>query len=271
MMKYIKSIHPKSTQGDDPMPAAGAHYQFGQLVLAQLDLCHCSCLPQYKNMFDLGCQGPDLLFFYRPYHKNMVACLGGALHRDSGAALFAPLVERRKMWTAPLTAYLLGVCCHYALDSACHPLIDQLAPSSTQHRVLEAALDRLVFDQYGIYAPRQELLPKKVDLSALQTSYPQLNPSILKESACSIRWYNHLLEHPKLVISLEKLLGKQGAFSSMCVPESVEADDTARQVLPLFEGAIPHALRLIALLLDQDSTEALLYREMEKNFEGVTP
>ncbi len=253
------------------MPAAGTPYQFGQLVLTQFDLCHHSYLIQYKNMFDLGCQGPDLLFFYRPYHKNMVSCLGGALHRDSGATLFAPLVERRKYWTESLTAYLMGMCCHYALDAACHPLINQLAPTSMEHKLLEAALDRLVFDQHHITAPRQEMLPKSVDVSALQAVYPQMSPSILKESVRSIRNYNQLLEHTKLVSILERLLGVSGVFSSMCVPNSVAQDAPAQQVLPLVSAAIPHALRLMTLIGAEYISEDMLDREMEKNFEGETP
>ncbi len=253
------------------MPAAGAHYQFGQMVLRQCPPHVAQRIQQEKGMFDLGTQGPDILFFYRPYSKNPIAQLGGSIHRKGGHHLFLPLLPHRDSWSPALTAYLLGVCCHYGLDRLCHSLIDVIAPSHLQHQEIEAALDRLIFDQQGVTLPRQKMIPKAVDIPALQTVYDQLTKGQLREAAHSLRWYTHLLEHPRLLTTLEGISGKRGAFSPMCVPPQVASDAPAHQVLALFPTALEDTLRLMTIILDQETTEDDLLREMKLNYEGVTP
>lgn len=253
------------------MPAAGAHYQFGQLVQASCSPAVAQAISIHQAMFDLGTQGPDILFFYRPYSKNPISRLGGTIHSHSGHHLLLPLLPERENWSAPLTAYLLGLCCHYSLDSACHPRINQLAPTTKEHQRIEAALDRLVFDSYHLTAPRHHMVPTGVDIPTLQAVYPELTRVLLKEAAASLHHYNRLLEHPKLVSTLEGILGKTGAFSLMCVPKAVPSQDDVHQLLPLFHQAIPQACRLLSILLDKATTDDTLLREMNLNYEGVTP
>ncbi len=253
------------------MPAAGAHYQFGQLVQASASPAVTQAISSHQAMFDLGTQGPDILFFYRPYSKNPISRLGHILHSHSGHHLLLPLLPERSDWSPALTAYLLGLCCHYILDSRCHPRINQLAPTTKQHQRIEAALDRLVFDSYHLTAPRHHMAPTKVDIPALQAVYSELTRGQLREAAASLHHYNHLLEHPRLVSTLEGIAGKPGAFSLMCVPPEIAPEDSVHQLLPLFQAAIPQACRLLAILLDTATNDDTLLREMNLNYEGVTP
>ncbi len=251
------------------MPAAGAHYQFGQLILQQCPPSIAQHIHSNKAMFDVGTQGPDLLFFYRPYHKNPVSQLGHAIHSRSGHHLLLPLLPERESWSPPLIAYLLGLCCHYSLDRSCHPLIMELAPSNVEHQQIEAALDRLVFDRHAITTPRHKMVPTHVDIAALQQIYPQLIRSQLKEATLSLHYYNLLLEHPRLVGGLERLLGKSGSFSPMCLPTQVAADAPAHQILPLFDGCIDSTLHLMSLLLDGNTHDDTLLNHMKQNYEGA--
>ena len=75
------------------MPAAYAHYRFGQDVL--------SCLPQDKQasiqthraLYDLGLHGPDLLFYYRPLSHDPLKHQGSAMHQAAAADFFRPAGE----------------------------------------------------------------------------------------------------------------------------------------------------------------------------------
>lgn len=251
------------------MPAAGTHYHFAQLVLHQCPPPIAQVILAEKDMFDLGAQGPDLLFFYRPYRKTPISQLGHSIHSRSGDYLLLPILSQRTSWSPALTAYLLGLCCHYGLDRTCHPLIIALAPSNVEHQRIESALDRLVFDHYAITIPRYKMLPRGGDISALQAVYSQLTPAQLRECVRSTHGYNHLLEHPRLVTALEGLLGKRGKFSEMCLPATVAEDAPAHQILPLFHRAIPSTLKLLELLMDPEMSDETLLAEMNLNYEGV--
>ena len=40
------------------------------------------------NLYNIGLQGPDILFFYQPLKKNPVNTLGNQLHQDIARAFF---------------------------------------------------------------------------------------------------------------------------------------------------------------------------------------
>ena len=48
------------------MPAAYAHYRFGQAVFSRLPAEKQKIIQAHRALYDLGLQGPDLLFHYRP-------------------------------------------------------------------------------------------------------------------------------------------------------------------------------------------------------------
>ena len=48
------------------MPNYYAHLTFGQRVLADLPAGLSELIEQEREAFDLGCLGPDPLFFYQP-------------------------------------------------------------------------------------------------------------------------------------------------------------------------------------------------------------
>ncbi|UQT49707.1 hypothetical protein M5E87_08415 [Flavonifractor plautii] len=54
------------------MPNYYAHLTFGQRVLADLPAYLSELIEQEREAFDLGCLGPDPLFFYQPIRPNAV-------------------------------------------------------------------------------------------------------------------------------------------------------------------------------------------------------
>ena len=114
--------------GGDIMPAIYAHDRFGakvsELVNGQLkDTIHA-----HYTQFQIGLQGPDIFFFYRPWSKNKVNQYGTHLHGISAYPFFkhALLVVRKKGRGSKEYAYLIGFICHFILDSECHPYVEKM-------------------------------------------------------------------------------------------------------------------------------------------------
>ena len=62
------------------MPAAHAHYRFGQLVFSRLPEEKQKLIQAHRTLYDLGLQGPDLLFHYRPLRHDPQKGTGSRLH-----------------------------------------------------------------------------------------------------------------------------------------------------------------------------------------------
>ena len=63
------------------MPASYTHQCFGDDLLRYMNSDHKTLIKQYKNLFNLGLQGPDLLFYYHPLKKNRVQDIGIKMHQ----------------------------------------------------------------------------------------------------------------------------------------------------------------------------------------------
>lgn len=72
------------------MPNYYAHLSLGAQVLSQLPQELSLLLNRERSAFDLGCLGPDPLFFYRPTLPNPVRREGVAMHARVRAARIRP-------------------------------------------------------------------------------------------------------------------------------------------------------------------------------------
>ena len=71
------------------MPASYTHQQFGNQVLNKLENTTIKkIINDNLNLYNIGLQGPDILFFYQPLKKNPVNTLGNQLHQDIARAFF---------------------------------------------------------------------------------------------------------------------------------------------------------------------------------------
>ena len=112
------------------MPDTTAHHYFGQQVFKALPADVQALLSAHKSVFDLGLQGPDLLFYYKPFLNNQIRELGVQIHWHSARGRMAAAAARlRERADDAALCYLLGYACHHALDSAFHGDIARLASS----------------------------------------------------------------------------------------------------------------------------------------------
>ena len=130
------------------MPSTYAHDRFGARVLERLPQDVRRVLQAHRNLYDIGLQGPDVLFHHKALHKNPVNELGRAMHKWSGRRFFGSLTDKAQDDAAK--AYLCGVLCHFALDSTCHSTVNAIAVRvDVHHYDVETELERTLMLQDG--------------------------------------------------------------------------------------------------------------------------
>ena len=138
------------------MPAATTHVEFAKDVYRLLSD---EMKQQITNMpmFYLGSQGPDMLFFSKAsLFPGSLKKYGNLMHASKVPQVIAHFEKYRE--DPDLNSYFMGFLCHYALDSAAHPLVFALAKhihnetgnhEGTVHVTLEAHIDIWILHQRG--------------------------------------------------------------------------------------------------------------------------
>ncbi|MDD3946623.1 MAG: zinc dependent phospholipase C family protein [Clostridia bacterium] len=141
------------------MPSNVVHCYFAQRVYDSFTPELKAVADKDKQAYLVGAQGPDLLFYMR-FEKPPLNKLGEMLHRsfDTANLMRKSALYAKQHDSEPITAFLLGQLCHYALDSELHSYIyhrekDLPAhyPASAAkyiHVVFESGLDYLCIRDY---------------------------------------------------------------------------------------------------------------------------
>ena len=141
------------------MPAVITHYLFAKACAETLfgnDAY--KSVSQHGDIFCLGAQGPDILFFAlgnKPMNQ-----LGERMHNEGVNKFMAECINRIRKTAIhegkhEMTAYMAGYLCHYALDTCTHPFIyyktgfsdeeGRLSGESVnRHRFLETTIDSIL-------------------------------------------------------------------------------------------------------------------------------
>ncbi|MCK5130399.1 MAG: zinc dependent phospholipase C family protein, partial [Clostridiales bacterium] len=147
------------------MPAAYIHERIAKKALAQISPLSTS-IKDNLDAFELGSQGPDILFFYniinflnrntRPNH------LGERMHKERISALFKEILINTKNQKGIAIAWSLGFVSHYAVDCTIHPYVyamsnnDDGTTNTTKHLVLESQFDTWCYQRRHAHGvPRQ--------------------------------------------------------------------------------------------------------------------
>ena len=145
------------------MPSFVTHYYFGQLAQKAVKLD--DAVNEYPLSFNMGCQGPDLFFYYmdgakHPDSSIPPASLGGFLHNHLIYEQFEYILDyvKKNGENGRAIAYAYGLLCHYAMDTVAHPFIyfmqedvlPQFYPEKkipALHILFETRLDNYVFNK----------------------------------------------------------------------------------------------------------------------------
>ena len=219
------------------MPAAYAHYCFGQAVLTRLPPEKQASIQAHRSLFDIGLQGPDLLFNYRPLLFRS---------RDSEA----------------MTVYLWGFLCHFALDWHCHSYIDAAAAAGGPgHLAMEADFDRALLAESGLPVCDRSIAgcirPSWSNARMISGLFPGTSARQLHGAMTTMRLNQWFLsnQHPLvrgLVSTALKLSGCQETFGSMLLYSQPNpgCEESSRQLKERYIQAQDTAERLIEAFRD---------------------
>lgn len=240
------------------MPADYAHNRFGDLVRERLKDPVRRAVCASPDCYAIGLQGPDIFFFYNPFRDNAVGDCGNAIHAAPGRALFEPAAAiLREAGSEARRSYLAGLLCHFVLDSACHPFInEQVAQRRVLHTELEADFERALMVSEGVdmdrLRPLEAIRPRRAHAAAIAPFYPARTAQEIYKSYRAMRLCKKLLWAPNANRNalLLRLMHKIGLDEEICQivvskqPNPNCAEASAR-LLQLFHKAVPEAAAVI--------------------------
>ncbi|QJD84102.1 zinc dependent phospholipase C family protein [Cohnella herbarum] len=135
------------------MPNIWAHIQFGKEVLRAIHAVQYMENQKWRTAFQLGCQGPDFLFYdhYLPWQASTpLNKLGSLLHNLHCGPFLLSLFEEARVrpLTDPAVAYTIGFLLHHVLDRHLHPFVfSRSGFKKWHHQRFETAMDSAILMQ----------------------------------------------------------------------------------------------------------------------------
>lgn len=186
------------------MPATYAHYRFGAQMLHRMPADVCRTAKRHRRLYDVGLHGPDLFFFYRPVFSTKVGKLGHKFHMQTGREFFSRVCRGLRLEPSEEgQAYLYGVLCHFALDSHCHPLVEEFRGEGiASHSRIETEFDRFLMELDGVKPPCGMGLTKHMALTdpecaVVSRFYPGVESKHIRESLKGMVNIRKALELPE--------------------------------------------------------------------------
>lgn len=262
------------------MPSTYAHRRFGEDVLARLPEELRDKIEPYRALYDLGLHGPDLLFYYKALQSNHVSQLGGAMHEQPGAVFFERargVIHKAKNKDAALV-YALGFICHFALDSTCHPYVEQYVRSSgVSHCEIETEFDNMLLRRDGHdpmhYLTASHIQPSRIWANVVAPFYEGISVDEAYQAMTGMVFVHKMLlaSNPAkrwVVLSAMRLAGKWEFMHGLVANPKPNPDCTESGcgLDALYQKAIPLAVRLITEYVDGLSTDAPLDAAYQHTF-----
>lgn len=186
------------------MPDNYAHYRMGVNLIPGLPADVRRTVQRFRRLYDVGQHGPDIFFYYNVLLDTATGRLGNKCHSQTGQEFFQRVcrVARLEKSEASL-AYLYGVLAHYALDSVCHPYIDEITASgAAAHTEIEAEFDRFLLEKDGKIPPESQNLTQHLQLTPGESEtvakfYWPASARGIRQSVRNMAWCRKLLATPE--------------------------------------------------------------------------
>jgi len=258
------------------MPASYAHDRFGNDVLRLLPADLRTLLESEKAIYDIGVQGPDIFFYYRPLLPGPVKKVGGLIHAESGRAFFTDAFRvlrekqaeqaeeslRTDRWSVPSVrdaslAYVCGCLCHFVLDSHCHPAVfAATAEKDFPHADIEGQFDRFLMVLDGEEPVETDVTahfhPTIRSAAVIEPFYP-LVP--FKKTAASLKGFVRIHaicrcpddKKRNVLYTGIRLIGKEKSLHGHIITKEADPayEATSAELVRRYAEAIPEAVRLI--------------------------
>lgn len=262
------------------MPAIYAHNQFGNRVLKTLDAKEKKAALTHLRQFRIGLQGPDYLFFYRPFMKNEINSTGYRIHQRPAKEFIenAKEVIKEKGTNSPEYAYILGFICHFALDSECHPYVEkQIEKTGVGHIEIESEFEKFLMRKNGeepLSYPAGKTFPTdKKTAEVIAEFYDGISEKEAWKSLRSMKMYKDILVAPcnlkrSVIDKIMRLTGHYEEIQGhMLRPkDNPKCEESNRGLYERFLGAVPLAKKLMEDFNSYLAGEALS-EHFDRNFE----
>lgn len=186
------------------MPSIYANYRFGITLLQTMPADARRTIQRFRRLFDMGVHGPDIFYYHASLLSSNVKSLGIKFHEQTGREFFQRVCRIARLARSEASqAYLYGLLCHYALDSALHPYIAQQAPlaGATQLEI-ETEFDRFLLEADGRTPPCAQDLSRHMHLTpgeceAVARFYSPATEKNVKDSVAGMAFTVKLLATPE--------------------------------------------------------------------------
>ncbi|MDO4321677.1 MAG: zinc dependent phospholipase C family protein [Lachnospiraceae bacterium] len=242
------------------MPAIYAHDRFGTEVSERVNNELRETINRHYTQYQIGLQGPDIYFFYRPWGKNKVNQYGSHLHAVSAYPFFehALRVVRHMGRGSREYAYLMGFICHFILDSECHPYVAwMIKETGVQHLEIEEEFEKMLLRMDGQDAlayPLAGLVPTDRETAeAIAPFYGKgITPEITQRALKDLKLVKRLFTRPgaagQAVINTSmKILGNYDRMKGLMNQrrDNPACKESSQGLLQRYENAVPVAVRMI--------------------------
>lgn len=182
------------------MPSIYAHRRMGQQVRKELTGQCKEAIEAWPELYAIGLQGPDILFYYKPLFKDRVNAVGHELHRRAGTVFFenASKAVRESPQPQAALSYAYGALSHFALDVTCHPYVDEkIKASGVSHTEIEVEFDRFLMLDDGLdpvsCVLTEGIVPSAANAAVIAPFYPGVTAMQIQKALRSMIFYNRLL------------------------------------------------------------------------------
>ncbi|MCI9127206.1 MAG: zinc dependent phospholipase C family protein [Eubacterium sp.] len=262
------------------MPSLYAHNKFGKLVIPKLPEKIKKTIKKYPDSFRIGLQGPDFLFFHI-LNSNMTK-LGISMHHNDTYAFIqhACTVTKKYGIDSPQYSYILGFICHFTLDNACHPYVNQfMKETGCGHVEIEGDLEYLILKNDG-YTPESYPIHKLVPNSkqtavSMAPFFPQLKVSDIYYSLCMMQHIKRFFVAPRTLKRTAITLAMKSTFhykrlkGHVIMPYPNEKCKTqSKFLLSKLTNSVDEAVFLITNFTNSTLNDTILTGKFHKDFNG---
>lgn len=262
------------------MPAAYAHHRFGEACLETMPPKMKAVCTKYRELFDIGVHGPDILFYYNPLSSNKVNGHGQELHTWTGAQFFELCKYSFKEHAnkPAMLAYLLGFLAHFTLDSSCHDYINEESEESgLSHNLIESQYEAFLMEKDGEDPLKMDrsvpLHPSLKNADIISRFFPfdakEIQKSLKGQKTVLHLFYSPTEKKKKLVRKAIGALHVKGDFSDLFLDsEHLEPCEQMNEIIFMRQKAAiavyPKLMKnLVRFLSDKEELDAYFNYDFE--------
>lgn len=240
------------------MPTTYTHDLFGKMVLQKLPEEMRGIIKEHQMAYIIGLHGPDILFYYRPFHKNEVNQTGHRMHGEIAADFFRHCKQQYLLTRdEKVLSYTLGFICHYMLDSSCHPYIYRYTDrTGASHAEIETELDRALMEKNGKnpfrYRPASVVHPDRKTVKVIAALFEGISEKQIRKTLRGMKFYTGILVcrsrwRRRLTLRLMRLTGAYEEVQGRLMRKQhfARCQESTEELLQMVKCAVPETVTVL--------------------------